>query len=58
MQPQLAEVIAHLQALTPAEQTVGAHIDVSHEAATPAGPEVTATVKLVAVEGQGKAPSA
>src|SRR5512137_1757456 len=36
----------------PREQTVGTHIDVSHIAATPAGFEVTARVKLVAVEGR------
>lgn len=36
----------------PAEQTVGTHIDVSHEAATPPGLEVTATVELVAVDGK------
>ena len=36
----------------PAEQSVGTHIDVSHEAATPPGLEVTATVELVAVEGR------
>lgn len=40
----------HLDA--PREQTVGTHIDVSHEAATPPGLEVTATVELVAVEGR------
>ena len=34
----------------PSEQTVGTHIDVSHEAATPPGLEVTARVELVAVE--------
>ena len=34
----------------PKEQTVGTHIDVSHEAATPPGLEVTATVELIAVE--------
>lgn len=34
----------------PAEQTVGTHIDVSHTAATPAGFEVTAKVKLVEVD--------
>lgn len=33
----------------PAEQTVGTHIDVSHEAATPPGLEVTARVELVEV---------
>jgi fluoroacetyl-CoA thioesterase len=36
----------------PLEQTVGTHINVSHEAATPTGLEVTATVELVAVEGR------
>lgn len=36
----------------PREQTVGTHISVSHEAATPVGLEVTARVELVAVEGR------
>ena len=36
----------------PQEQSVGTHIDVSHEAATPPGLEVTATVELIAVEGK------
>ena len=36
----------------PNEQTVGTHIDVSHEAATPPGLEVTATVELIKVEGK------
>jgi fluoroacetyl-CoA thioesterase len=36
----------------PKEQTVGTHIDVSHEAATPPGLEVTAKVELIAVEGK------
>jgi fluoroacetyl-CoA thioesterase len=36
----------------PEEQTVGTHIDVSHEAATPPGLTVTATVELIAVEGR------
>lgn len=36
----------------PQEQTVGTHINVSHEAATPPGLEVTATVELIAVEGR------
>ncbi|MGV1099577.1 thioesterase family protein [Thiovibrio sp. JS02] len=36
----------------PAEQTVGTHIDVSHEAATPPGLEVTAKVELVEVSGK------
>lgn len=36
----------------PSEQTVGAHIDVSHEAATPPGLEVTATVELIEVSGR------
>jgi fluoroacetyl-CoA thioesterase len=36
----------------PEEQSVGTHIDVSHEAATPAGLEVTASVELIGVEGR------
>lgn len=36
----------------PAEQTVGTHVDVSHEAATPPGMVVTARAKLVAVDGR------
>ncbi|MEW8438352.1 MAG: thioesterase family protein [Candidatus Thiodiazotropha taylori] len=36
----------------PAEQTVGIHVDVSHEAATPPGLEITATVELIEVEGR------
>ena len=36
----------------PAEQSLGTHINVSHEAATPPGLEVTATVELIAVEGR------
>jgi fluoroacetyl-CoA thioesterase len=36
----------------PQEQSVGTHIDVSHEAATPVGFEVTATVELIEVEGR------
>ena len=36
----------------PNEQTVGTHINVSHEAATPPGLEVTASVELIAIEGR------
>lgn len=36
----------------PQEQTVGTHIDVSHEAATPIGFEVTTIVELIAVDGK------
>lgn len=36
----------------PKEQTVGTHINVTHEAATPPGMEVTAIVELIAVEGR------
>jgi fluoroacetyl-CoA thioesterase len=36
----------------PEELTLGTHIDISHEAATPPGLLVTATVELVAVEGK------
>ena len=34
------------------EQTVGTHVNVSHLAATPPGLEVTATVKLLEVNGK------
>jgi fluoroacetyl-CoA thioesterase len=37
------------------EQSLGTHINVSHEAATPPGMEVTATVELIAVEEIGRA---
>jgi fluoroacetyl-CoA thioesterase len=40
----------------PEEQTVGIHIDVSHEAATPPGREVTASVELISVEGGNSFP--
>jgi len=36
----------------PAEMTLGTHIDVSHEAATPPGLTVTASVELVEVDGK------
>lgn len=36
----------------PKEQTVGTHINISHDAATPPGFEVTATVELIKVEGR------
>ncbi len=36
----------------PDQQTVGTHINVSHEAPTPVGLEVTATVELIAMEGR------
>ena len=36
----------------PQEQSVGTHINVSHEAATPPELEVTATVELLTVEGR------
>jgi fluoroacetyl-CoA thioesterase len=36
----------------PNEQTVGTHVNVSHEAATPAGFEVTAAVELIEVDGR------
>lgn len=36
----------------PKEQTVGTHIDVSHEAATPPGLDVTAKVELIEVSGR------
>jgi fluoroacetyl-CoA thioesterase len=43
-------VIPHLD--WPEEQSLGTHIDVSHEAATPPGLEVTASVELIAVQGR------
>jgi fluoroacetyl-CoA thioesterase len=36
----------------PSEQTLGTHINVSHQAATPPGLEVTANVQLVEVDGR------
>ena len=36
----------------PAEQTLGVHVDVSHEAATPPGLEVAVHVRLVEVDGR------
>lgn len=36
----------------PQEQTVGIHIDVSHEAATPPGLEITAIAELTEVKGK------
>jgi fluoroacetyl-CoA thioesterase len=36
----------------PREQTLGTHVDVSHEKATPPGTIVTASVRLVAVDGR------
>jgi fluoroacetyl-CoA thioesterase len=36
----------------PNEQTVGTHIDVSHEAATPPGFEVSASVELIEIDGR------
>ena len=36
----------------PQEQTVGTHINVSHEAATPVGLTVTAKVELIKIEGR------
>ena len=43
-------IIPHLD--WPEEQAVGTMINVTHEAATPAGMTVTATVELTAVEGR------
>ena len=36
----------------PEEQTVGTYINVSHQAATPAGLEVTADVELIEIDGR------
>jgi fluoroacetyl-CoA thioesterase len=43
-------IIPHID--WPEEQTVGTYIDVSHEAATPPGLEVTADVELIEVDGR------
>ena len=36
----------------PVEQTLGTHIDVTHQAATPPGLEITANVELIEVDGR------
>jgi fluoroacetyl-CoA thioesterase len=36
----------------PSEQSVGTHINVSHQAATPSGLEVIANVELIKIEGK------
>ena len=36
----------------PHEQTVGTHVNISHQAATPHGIRVTANVELIAIEGR------
>ncbi len=36
----------------PTEQTLGTHVDVSHDAATPPGLTVTVTARLTAVQGR------
>ena len=36
----------------PSEQSVGTHINVSHQAATPVGAEVVADVELIQIEGR------
>ncbi|TNC96780.1 MAG: hypothetical protein FD121_1021 [Gallionellaceae bacterium] len=36
----------------PREQTVGTHVNVTHQAATPPGLEVTASVELIEVDGK------
>ena len=46
----LQSVIPHLD--WPREQTVGTHVDVSHEAATPPGMTVTARTRLIEVDGR------
>ena len=46
----LKAVIPHID--WPREQTVGVHVNVSHESATPAGMAVTAKVALMEVDGR------
>ena len=43
-------ILPHLD--WPAEQTLGTHVNFSHEAATPPGLTVTVTVRVTAVEGR------
>lgn len=38
--------------LTPAQRTVGIHVDVGHLAATPAGMKITAEVELIEIDGK------
>lgn len=45
-------VLATNPHLEPHEQTVGTHVNMSHEAATPPGLEVTVTVELIHIEGR------
>ncbi|MBL8518985.1 MAG: thioesterase [Betaproteobacteria bacterium] len=48
-----AAALAAVEHLLPAgHQSLGTHLDVSHVAATPVGMQVTATVKVTAVEGR------
>ncbi len=46
----LKSVIPHLD--WPHEQTVGTHVNISHDAATPSGFTVTAKVELIDVDGR------
>ncbi len=46
----LKAVIPHID--WPREQTVGTHVNFSHEAATPAGVEVVAKVELIEIDGK------
>jgi len=46
----LKAVIPHID--WPTEQTVGTHVNFSHEAATPAGIEVVAKVELIEIDGK------
>ena len=46
----LLSVIPHID--WPREQTVGVHVNFSHEAATPSGLTVTADVELIKVDGR------
>ncbi|HWA46492.1 MAG TPA: thioesterase family protein [Hypericibacter adhaerens] len=45
----VAALAPHLE---PGQRTVGTHVDLSHEAATPIGMTVTCEIELVAVEGR------
>jgi predicted thioesterase len=47
-----AAVLAIAHALQPGEATVGTHVNVRHEAATPVGMTVRATARLAEIDGR------
>jgi predicted thioesterase len=47
-----ASVLAIQAALQPGQATVGTRVDLRHEAATPCGAQVTASARLIEVDGR------